>query len=240
MKINNDGLNLLKSLEGCSLTAYKLKGERNYTIGYGHSDNKIKKGDTIIQAKADELLKKDLEKFEKCVTNYAVKKFPDLNENMFSALVSYCYNRGLGGLKELLNASDTIAVLGWNITIYWGKNKNYQTALMNRRKKEQELFFKNYSTVTVPSYSTASILDLKVPTPTLRRGNMGREVEYLQKFLHIVKPDCESTTDGKFGPKTYDDLYDFQETRPACGKPDGIYGKHTRDVVKDIMSKMQR
>lgn len=140
MKMNQQGLVLLKSLEGCRLTAYKLKGERYYTIGYGHYGADVKANQTISQTEADELLVKDLEKFEKHVTNYAVKKFPDLNENQFSALVSYTYNRGLGGLKELVNHSDTIAAMSDNIVKYWGSAELYKDALIKRRKKEKALF----------------------------------------------------------------------------------------------------
>ena len=140
MKMNSQGLALLKGLEGCKLTAYKLKGERYYTIGYGHYGADVKAGQQISQAQADELLVKDLEKFEKHVNNYAVKKFPELNENQFSSLVSYCYNRGLGGLKELVNNSNTIEAMGNNIVKYWGSAQLYKDALIKRRKKEQALF----------------------------------------------------------------------------------------------------
>lgn len=140
MKMNNAGLALLKALEGCKLIAYKLKGERYYTIGYGHYGADVKAGQTVSQAQADELLVKDLEKFEKHVTNYAVKKFPALNENQFAALVSYCYNRGLGGLKELVNNSGNISAMGDNIVVYWGSAQLYKDALIKRRKKEQALY----------------------------------------------------------------------------------------------------
>ena len=67
MEINTKGLELIKSLEGCKLKAYNLKGETNYTIGYGHSSKDIKKGQTITQAEADAYLKNDIVKFEKYV-----------------------------------------------------------------------------------------------------------------------------------------------------------------------------
>ena len=119
-----------------------------HTIGYGHYGADVKKNMTITQAEADALLVKDLEKFEKHVTNCAVKKFPGLNENQFSSLVSYCYNRGLGGLKELVNNSDSISSMGNNIVVYWGSNAIYKDALLKRRKKEQALFNTPIETVT--------------------------------------------------------------------------------------------
>lgn len=227
MKINVKGLVLIKSLEGCRLKAYKLKGERNYTIGYGHSDASITEGMCITQAQADKYLVNDLAKFEKHVTNYAVKKFPELNENQFSALVSYCYNRGLGGLKELLQNSDTITKLGNNIPVYWGKNKNYKDALIKRREKEQKLFNTPVNTIV------QKFKGLTVPAPTLRRGSKGTQVNYLQQFLKAY--GYKISIDGSFGGQTYDILYDFQDKHSGCGVPDGVYGKHTRDVVRDII-----
>lgn len=233
MKINNEGLTLLKSLEGCRLKAYKLKGERNYTIGYGHSDSTIKEGMCITQAQADSYLVNDLAKFEKYVTNYAVKKFPEINENQFSALVSYCYNRGLGGLKELLEYSDSITMLGNNITIFWGKNKNYKSALIKRREKEQALFNKSVNTIS-KNVSRETFKGLSVPSPTLRRGSRGTQVLNLQKFLK-ASGYYTGKLDGSFGELTFKALYNFQRVNSGCGTPDGVFGKHTYDVVRNII-----
>ena len=140
MVTNELGLKLIKSFEGCHLTAYKLSGERYYTIGYGHSfDNNIKAGTTWTQAQADNALRQDLKTFENYVTNIACSKFK-LNENQFSALVSYCYNRGPGGLRQLISNSPTIQDVAKNITIFWGSAITYYNGLMRRRKAEQELF----------------------------------------------------------------------------------------------------
>lgn len=232
MKINSLGLSLLKSLEGCRLKAYKLKGERNYTIGYGHSDATIKEGMCITQMQADNYLANDLAKFENYVTNYAVKKFPELNENQFSALVSYCYNRGLGGLKELLQYSDNITMLGNNIPIFWGKNKNYKDTLINRRQKEQQLFNTSVNTIT-QNVSRETFKGLTVPKPVLRRGSRGTQVRYLQEFLNTFKYGLKC--DGVFGEKTYKALCDFQYKHSDCGGIDGIYGNHARDVVRGMI-----
>lgn len=138
--MNEAGLKLLKSLEGCRLTAYKLGNEKYYTIGYGHNGADVKKDMTITQAEADELFLKDLAKFEKYVDTYALKKFGELTGNQHAALTSYCYNRGLGGLKQLLAACDTISQVPAKMVELWGSNTTYKTALINRRKKEAALF----------------------------------------------------------------------------------------------------
>ena len=140
MKINGLGLGLIKNFEGCSYKAYLLKGERYYTIGYGHSfDNSITKDTVWNQKQCDDALRKDLARFEAYVTKYACSKF-ELNENQFSALVSYTYNRGLGGLQQLLRNSTSIQQLSDNIVVYWGSAEKYKNGLIRRRKVEKMLF----------------------------------------------------------------------------------------------------
>lgn len=143
MKINNEGIALIKQFEGCSLKAYKLEGEQYYTIGYGHSfDSSITATTVWTQKQADETLVKDLQVYCKYVDNIAVAKFNKLNINQCNALMSYCYNRGQGGLRELVSNSKTIEELGNNIVIYWGSATRYKTGLVRRREEEKKLFFK--------------------------------------------------------------------------------------------------
>lgn len=140
MKINGLGLGLIKNFEGCSYKAYRLKGERYYTIGYGHSfDDSITKDTVWNQKQCDDALRKDLARFEAYVTKYACSKF-ELNENQFSALVSYTYNRGVGGLQQLLRNSSSIQQLSNNIVVYWGSAEKYKNGLIRRRKVEKMLF----------------------------------------------------------------------------------------------------
>ena len=64
MKINEAGLALVKSFEGCSLKAYKLTGESYYTIGYGHSfDSSINASTVWTQVQADKGLIDDLQRY---------------------------------------------------------------------------------------------------------------------------------------------------------------------------------
>ena len=91
MKISKQGLELIKSFEGCRLKAYQDIGGV-WTIGYGHTDN-VKSGDIITQKKADELLLKDLERFEKHVNTYV--PIYDFNQNQYDALVSFAFNIGI-------------------------------------------------------------------------------------------------------------------------------------------------
>ena len=223
METNALGLQLLKSLEGCKLKAYKLKGETNYTIGYGHSDKSIKADTVISQDEADALLKDDLKKFEKYVEKNT--KF-NLNENQFSALVSYTYNRGYKGFKELMSNSKTLSNLSDNIVKYWGSNTNYKDALIKRRKKEQALFNTPINNVSRET--------LTVPEPPLKIGSMGLRVEQLQKCLS--KFGYGFPVIGVYDDYTYRAVTDFQNKHKNKLGVDGKYGRHTRDVLREVIN----
>lgn len=146
LKTSDNGVNFLKSQEGCRLTAYKLAGETYYTIGYGHYGPDVYEGMTITEAQAEELLRADLVSYENSVNDIAVSKFPSINQNQFDALVSYTYNRGAGkldgsnGLRQLIFNSDTLSEVSTNFVVYWGTAETYKDALIERRKREQALF----------------------------------------------------------------------------------------------------
>lgn len=140
LKTSDNGIDFLKSQEGCRLTAYKNAGEQYWTIGYGHYGSDVYEGMTITEAEAEVLLISDLVSYENSVNSRAVSKFPSINQNQFDALVSYTYNRGAGGLQQLIDNSNTLSEVSENIVVYWGSNENYKEALINRRKREQALF----------------------------------------------------------------------------------------------------
>src|SRR5579885_3086886 len=117
MEINQAGLDLIKSFEGCKLTAYQ--DQRGvWTIGYGHTGSDVCAGLTIDEETAEQLLKEDLHSAESTVS--WLVKVP-LNPNQFSALVSLCYNIGSGNFRtstllQCVNESKdpTQEFLKWN------------------------------------------------------------------------------------------------------------------------------
>jgi len=100
MKVNNAGIQLIKSFEGCLLNAY-LDSVKVPTIGYGATfyENKVsvRLGDKITQDRANELLAWHIEEFAEGVAKL-IKV--DLNDNQFSALVSFAFNLGIGSLQK--------------------------------------------------------------------------------------------------------------------------------------------
>lgn len=133
MKTNQKGIDLIKSFEGCSLVAYKCPAGV-WTIGYGHTQG-VTEGMSISQKQADEYLKADIAKYEKYVEDTKLV----LNENQFSALVSFTYNCGNGNLKKLI-ANRTLPEVAEAMLLYKKANGVVLNGLVRRRKAERELF----------------------------------------------------------------------------------------------------
>ena len=92
--------------EGFRSEAYLLKGEKNYTIGYGHNSPDVKKGQTITKEEAKELLLKDVESRVPELQN-AFKDFNKFNLNLKQNLMSSWFRGSLVGspnTRKLINA----------------------------------------------------------------------------------------------------------------------------------------
>ena len=66
-----------------------------WMIGYGHSPGDVKQGDTITVQQAEELLRKDLERFEA----EASKTRGIRTQGQFDAVVDFCYNCGISNFR---------------------------------------------------------------------------------------------------------------------------------------------
>ena len=116
MHMSQGGLdNLLKKFEGCKLKAYRCPAGV-CTIGYGHTSAagapQVADGMIITQADADEILKRDIVKYEIAVMDLVKVK---LTQNQFDVLVDFAYNAGVGNLKsstmlKKINSGDLDAV----------------------------------------------------------------------------------------------------------------------------------
>ncbi len=70
------------------------KGEKNYTIGYGRSNENVKKGDKITLEKANQYLKEDVNIRIKEIQN-AIPNFNNFSENLQLALFYEWYRGSL-------------------------------------------------------------------------------------------------------------------------------------------------
>lgn len=95
-KTNAAGIELVKSFEGCRLSAYLCPAGK-WTVGYGHTGPDVSEGTRVTKSRADELLRRDLKTAELIVGKYV--KVP-LGANQFSALVSFAFNVGEGNFRS--------------------------------------------------------------------------------------------------------------------------------------------
>lgn len=206
MHINEKGLKLVKSFEGCRLIAYKCPAGV-WTIGYGHTAG-VTEGMTITNAQANEFLKNDMLKYEKYVSEYC--KGICLNGNEFSALASFCYNCGPKNLKTLVKGR-TKQQIADSMLLYDKGGGRVLKGLTRRRMAERELFL---------SSPNAHYL--------IRKGNRGQDVKDIQKMLNSRGYDC-GTTDGIFGKNTEKAVRSFQKDNNLV--IDGIVGKNTLEKL---------
>ena len=136
--LSENGLNLIKSFEGCRLTAYKcLPTEKYYTIGYGHYGSDVTAGMKITKEQAEELLLQDCKKAIKNVNSFMSKY--NFNQNQFDALVSFAFN--VGSINQLTaSGTRTSEQISSKITAYNKSGGRVIAGLVKRRAKEKELF----------------------------------------------------------------------------------------------------
>ena len=138
-RTNSNGLRLIKSFEGLRLTAYQ-DAVGVWTIGYGTTRN-VRRGMRITREQAEKFLQEDLVRFEKAV-NDAVKVA--INDNQFSALVSFSYNVGAGALRsstllKKLNQRDITGAA--NELPRWNKAGGRVLAGLTRRRNAERALF---------------------------------------------------------------------------------------------------
>lgn len=160
MKISQNGLNLIKSFEGCKLVAY-LDSVGRVTIGYGMTNAvssiigyTIKLGMKITQAQADSDFEKVINvKYAPSVDKYnSVYHF---NQNQFDALTSFAYNIGsIGGLTA--NGTRSIAQISDKISAYCTAGGKTLTGLVRRRTAEKKLFDTPVATSTKTAITTST------------------------------------------------------------------------------------
>lgn len=145
MKTSSVGINLIKEVEGLELKGYPDPGTggKPYTIGYGHTGSDVYLGKIITEKEAEDLLVKDLKKFEDNL-NKVVKV--SLSQNEYDALICFMYNIGAGAfnsstLLKKLNNNDREGAS--NEFKRWNKaNGKILNGLVKRREKERLLFIR--------------------------------------------------------------------------------------------------
>ena len=165
--ISKTGLELIKTFEGCRLTAYVCPAGV-LTIGFGSTGPHVTPGMAITQAEADALLIKDVKRFEKGVSDLI--KVP-LQQCQFDALVSFAFNCGNGALEEStlrkrLNAGEDPNTVAKQELPRW--TNQGLAGLVRRRTAEVNLFCSEPTKVVAKSTNLTATQDTllkKQPVP---------------------------------------------------------------------------
>lgn len=138
--LNQAGIDLIKSFEGCKLQSYQDSGGI-WTVGYGITGKNIGPGMTITQDQANQMLADRLNSTASMIDGMLAVV---LTSNQFSAIVSLGYNIGIGNLERstlwgLLQANQSgPAALQFS---RWDRvNGSVLKGLQARRLAEQTLF----------------------------------------------------------------------------------------------------
>ena len=195
MRIGTAGINLIKSFEGCVLTAYKCPAGM-WTIGWGHTKD-VYEGMSITQEEADALFLEDIKIYEDAVNNY-VSKF-NFNQNHFDALTSFAYNCGIGSLNSICSLN-SIAEIAAELPLYCNAYvngvKTQLPGLVRRRQAELELFNKGINNVTSNSGRVKNADGTYTVKPGDTLGSIADEFGYnyedLAKWSNISDANCIS------------------------------------------------
>ncbi len=137
MNIGNKGLELIKSYEGCRLSAYKCPSNK-WTIGWGRTSG-VYEGMVISQAQADQFLFEDVQRFVNAVNQYQ-SRF-NFNQAEFDSLTSFTYNCGEGSLAAVMSCCNTKQEIAEECKLY-NRSSDGQilNGLVRRREEEYKLF----------------------------------------------------------------------------------------------------
>lgn len=136
-------IDCIKQFEGFRSKAYKpVPSEKYYTIGYGHYGADVKQGMTITEKRAEELLTKDISKFQSFVNNLGVcTTYPQ-----FAALVDFAFNLGTSALGtstllKKIKAGATEKEIRHQFSRWVYSNGTKLPGLVKRRQWEANRYF---------------------------------------------------------------------------------------------------
>lgn len=145
-EVSPNGLKLISKEEGMVLKPYKCSaGVPTIGIGstYYEDGTKVKMTDpAITEFRALQLFKNVLKTYELAV--YSSTR-DDINQNQFDSLVSLAFNIGTGAFKKStllkkVNANPNDPTIG--VAFEMWKNAGGKPILLNRRKREYQLYIK--------------------------------------------------------------------------------------------------
>ena len=187
MKLTDEGLTLIKRFEGFRGSAYRCPAGV-WTIGYGHTTQAGPPAVTaslrLTEVQAHAVLAADLERFARDV-RLALRR--ELNDQQFSALVSFAYNVGSNAFRsssvlKAVNAGDFDAVPR-RLQLWIKGGGRVLPGLVKRRAAEAELFM------------SENVFQVPLPVPTSIEG---KPVRHSTTVLAAIAAAAASVISGLF------------------------------------------
>lgn len=158
MRTSDRGIAAIKAFEGLRLQAYPDPGSGGepWTIGYGatryEDGSPIRPGDRIDEARAEQLLRHELEAVERAVREMV--RVP-ITQPMFDALTSIGFNTGTGALARStlirrLNAGDVRGAADEFLRWRYASGRELP-GLVRRREAERAMFLSELPAVADPA-----------------------------------------------------------------------------------------
>ena len=145
MKTSQGMKELIARFEGLRLKAYKCPAGI-WTIAFGattFNGKRVTEGLVITKEQAYEQLERDLAVFENGVGRLVSKP---INQDQFDALVSFCFNVGLGSLSrstllKKVNANPNDPTISDSFAMWNKAGGKVLAGLVKRRKAEADWYF---------------------------------------------------------------------------------------------------
>lgn len=245
MYISQRGLDLIKKYEGFIGQSYDDYNDKiinvgdnvrgTLTIGYGHVEG-VYKGQTITEPEANELLKNDMRKYCSQVDQELNRiNVPfTVDQGMYDALTSFCYNCGSGSLRTLLAGGSRDKQTVANMMLeYRNKGSVWEQGLLRRRREERELFLNggNYEGGQRPQYTSYK----------------NEKVAELQRILGVDDDGIygnitdNALRNANFNANSSNNYHNEALTKwiqlRVGENPDGIYGCKTAQAVREFQAK---
>jgi len=169
MPLTPEGWTLLKTWEGCSLSAYPdpASGGTPWTIGYGHTGAEVLPGLTITQEQAEAWLEQDVAEAASAVDR--LLRGIALTLRQRDALISFCFNVGAGALerstlrKRLLAGEPPAVVIAQELP-RWHKGPNGPVEGLKRRRAA-EVSHAQAAEAAAPQTQTTTAAPVPTHTP---------------------------------------------------------------------------
>lgn len=178
MDLSENGLDFIEVEEGYRSVAYRLPGERYYTIAFGHYGPDVRAGEVVTRARGGQFLRGDVAACVRAINALLKQLGLKLSQGKFDALVSLLFNCGTGILAPGRSLGDALRSPGLQdvpaaFMVYsHDSTGGINPGLIARRKAEVEMWNRGQTLG---------------PASWLTRAEL-KDVRHLDKLRKVTRP----------------------------------------------------